>query len=60
MKGREIIILVLGIISIGCVNALAFVYDSGWIDVAIALDSAFIGAIISNYISTKNNKENTS
>jgi len=52
-KVKEWGIFVLGVIAIGCVNAMAFVFDSGWIDVAIALDSSFIGALIAQYLGNR-------
>lgn len=53
MKVKEWGVFALGVISLGCVNAIAFVYDGGWIDTAIALDSAFIGALIAQYLGNK-------
>jgi len=46
-------VFVLGTIALISVNAIAFVYDSGWIDVAIALDSTFIGALIAQYLGNR-------
>jgi len=46
-------LFILGVISLGCVNAIAFVFDSGWVDVAIALDSTFIGALIAQYLGNR-------
>ena len=47
----DIGIFVIGAISILCVNALAFVYDAEWINVAITLDAMFVGALITTYLS---------
>lgn len=49
MEWKEIGSLILGLVALGCVNALAFVFDSEWIKVAIALDSAFIGSLSTYY-----------
>ena len=48
-KITEIGSVVIGVIALCCVNALAFVFDSEWIKVAIALDSAFVGALTTYY-----------
>jgi len=40
----------IGVISILCVNALAFVFDAEWINVAITLDAMFVGALITKYL----------
>ncbi|GAI81346.1 unnamed protein product [marine sediment metagenome] len=53
MKVKEWGTFILGLVSLGCVNAIAFVFDGGWIDTAIALDSAFIGALIAKYLGDK-------
>ena len=51
MNWKALTILILGTISLVCVNALAFVFDAEWIKVAIALDSAFIGSLSTYYLS---------
>ncbi|GAG63369.1 unnamed protein product [marine sediment metagenome] len=49
-KTTDIGIFILGGISILCINALAFVFDAQWINVAITMDSAFIGALITKFL----------
>ena len=51
-KMTDIMIFVIGIIAILCVNGIAFVFDGQWINVAIALDSTFIGALIAKFLSS--------
>lgn len=48
---REIAIFIIGLLVIVSVNAIAFVFDAEWINVAIALDSAFIGSLSTYYFS---------
>ena len=45
MNAKDIVLLVIGVISICCINAIAFVFDAEWINVAISLDSVFIGSL---------------
>jgi hypothetical protein len=49
-KVTDIGVFVIGTISIICVNALAFVFDGQWINTAIALDSMFVGALITKFL----------
>jgi len=49
-KTIDIGLFVMGIISLLCVNALAFVFDAEWINVAITLDAGFIGALITKFL----------
>ena len=49
-KTTDIMIFIIGIIAILCVNAIALVFDGEWINVAIALDSTFIGALIAKFL----------
>jgi hypothetical protein len=57
MTAKDIVLIVIGFVALGFVNALAFVFDAQWINVAISLDSAYVGALIAMYLrgsSTKN------
>jgi len=56
MNIKDILLIVLGFLVIGCVNAIAFVFDAQWINVAISLDSAYIGALIAFYLRGSNSK----
>ena len=58
-KVTDIGVIIIGSIALLCINAFAFVYDGEWINTAIALDSAFVGSLISRFISIKasNSKE---
>ncbi|GAG89131.1 unnamed protein product [marine sediment metagenome] len=49
MNGRDIALIVMGFLALLLVNALAFVFDAEWINVAISLDSLYIGALITYY-----------
>lgn len=49
MQGKDIALIVLGFVALALVNALAFVFDAEWINVAISLDSLYIGALITYY-----------
>lgn len=49
-KFTEIGLFILGGIALVCVNALAFVFDAEWINVAYTLDAAFIGALITKFM----------
>lgn len=49
-KITDIMILVIGIIAILCVNAIAFVFDGEWINVVVGIDSMFIGALITTFV----------
>lgn len=49
----DIMIFVIGIIAVLCVNGIAFVFDAEWINVAIALDSTFVGALIAKFLNGK-------
>jgi len=49
-KATDIGIMLIGGIALICANALAFVFDGEWIKVAIALDSTFIGALITKFL----------
>lgn len=49
MKARDITLCLTALICIVCTNIIAFIYDNGWIDVAISLNSLLLGAIIVDY-----------
>ncbi|GAG68581.1 unnamed protein product [marine sediment metagenome] len=53
-KITDIGVFVIGGISILCINALAFVFDAQWINVAITIDSAFVGALITKFLTKSN------
>lgn len=53
-KITDIGIFIIGGISILCINALAFVFDAQWINVAITIDSAFVGALITKFLTKPN------
>ncbi|MBA7545515.1 hypothetical protein ES705_37884 [subsurface metagenome] len=56
MKAKDFILGLTSFTCIICTNILAFIYDNGWIDVAISLNSLLLGAIIVDYyLSHKNN-----
>jgi hypothetical protein len=50
MTAIEYILITIGVLALACVNAMAFVFDAEWINVAISLDSAYVGALITNYL----------
>lgn len=52
-KVTDIGLFVIGGIALISINALAFVYDGQWINTAIALDSTFVGALITRFITIK-------
>lgn len=58
-KTTDIGLLVIGGIALLCINALAFVYDGEWINTAIAINSSFVGALVTRILSIKasNSKE---
>lgn len=49
MKARDTILGIISCICITSTNIMAFIYDNGWIDVAISLNSLLLGAIIVDY-----------
>jgi len=50
-KTTDIGTMIIGGLALCAVNALAFVFDGQWINVAIALDSTFVGALIAKFLS---------
>ncbi|MBA7546540.1 hypothetical protein ES705_38932 [subsurface metagenome] len=49
MKARNITLGLTALICIISINVIAFIFDNGWIDVAVSLDSLLLGAIIVDY-----------
>ena len=49
-KVTDIGLFILGAIALTMVNVMALVYDAEWINVAIALDSSFVGALIAKFL----------
>lgn len=49
MRAKDIVLGLTAIICIVSVNIIAFIFDNGWIDVAVSLDSLLLGAIIVDY-----------
>lgn len=58
MKGKDIFLGIIALICIISVNTIAFIFDNGWIDVAISLDSLMIGAIIVDYFLSNHKASN--
>lgn len=54
MNAKDIGIIIFGTLAMVSINALAFVFDAQWINVAIAQDTLIIGALIMYYF--KQNK----
>lgn len=46
MKAKTIIAIVFGGLALTFVNVMAFVFDSSWIQEAITIDSATLGAVV--------------
>jgi len=52
-KTMQILIFVMGIIALLSMNAIAFVFDAEWINVAMVMDATFIGALITQFLNNK-------
>jgi len=52
-KTMQIMIFVMGIIALLSMNAMAFVFDAEWINVAMVMDATFIGALITKFLNNK-------
>jgi len=57
-KVTDIGLLIIGIVALLCVNALAFVFDGEWINVAITLNASFVGALIAKFLSSNTSNSN--
>ena len=54
---KDIATFLLGMLCLCCVNIIAFIFDGEWINVAIAIDSAFIGSLSIYYFKGVSKKE---
>ena len=52
-KTTVIMIFVIGIIALSSMNAIAFVFDAEWINVAMVMDATVIGALITKFLNGK-------
>ena len=52
-KITDIGLFTIGAIALICANAMAFVFDAEWINVAFSIDALFIGALITKFLETK-------
>ncbi|MBA7545636.1 hypothetical protein ES705_38005 [subsurface metagenome] len=52
-KVIDIMIFVIGIIALLSMNAIAFIFDDEWINVAMSIDALFIGALITKFLNGK-------
>ena len=52
-KTTDIMIFVIGIIACLSMNAMAFVFDGEWINVAMVMNATFIGALIAKFLNGK-------
>jgi len=52
-KITDIMIFVIGIIALLSMNAIAFIFDAEWINVAMVMDATFIGALITKFLNGK-------
>jgi len=52
-KTTDIGLLIIGVIALLCANAMAFVFDAEWINVAFSIDALFIGALITKFLENK-------
>ena len=52
-KITNIAIFVMGLVALLSMNAIAFVFDAEWINVAMVIDATFIGALITTYLNNK-------
>ena len=49
-KTMEIMILVMGIIALLFMNSIAIIFNAEWINTAMVMDGAFIGALITKFL----------
>ncbi|MBA7681810.1 hypothetical protein ES703_90150 [subsurface metagenome] len=52
-KATDIGLFIIGGLALICANALAFVFDAEWINVAVSIDALFIGALITKFLNGK-------
>jgi len=51
-KATDIGLFVIGALALLCANAMAFVFDAEWINVAFSIDALFIGALITKFLNS--------
>ena len=56
-KATDIGLFVIGGLALLSANALAFVFDAEWINVAFSIDALFIGALITKFLNGKQQME---
>ncbi len=52
-KITDIGLFIMGALALLCANAMAFVFDAEWINVAFSIDALFIGALITKFLENK-------